>query len=223
MRVGNDPDLQQFDQWLGSIGDGTLETSVEPDWADIAYSEISVTTINDDTVADVETSLDKFIQNVFPNLKTHMDSPNWPSWISERAILAPKNAEVDKINLRIIDEIPGDGSTLFSSDATVDQNQQTVYPVEILNCQTPAGLPPHQLTLKVNMNDAFLFYLTSYRLQTLFQPGMVLILLRNLNPKNGLCNGTRMILEQATKVLLHCKLVSGKHYKIRTSYNILST
>ena len=34
------------------------------------------------------------------------------------------------------------------------------------------------------------------------------MLLRNLNPKEGLCNGTRLILEKCTSHLLHCTVAS---------------
>ena len=36
------------------------------------------------------------------------------------------------------------------------------------------------------------------------------MLLRNLNPRQGLCNGTRLIVTKATKLVLYCKIASGK-------------
>ncbi|CAN7105154.1 unnamed protein product [Brassica rapa subsp. narinosa] len=47
-----------------------------------------------------------------------------------------------------------------------------MYPPEYLNCLEFQGLPKHKLVLKV---------------------GIPVMLLRNINEKEGLCNGTRII------------------------------
>ncbi|XP_065665455.1 ATP-dependent DNA helicase pif1-like [Hydra vulgaris] len=54
---------------------------------------------------------------------------------------------------------------------TDDLNERDSFPVEFLNSLTPSGMPPHCLKLKI---------------------GCVIMLLRNLDLKAGLCNGTRM-------------------------------
>ena len=61
---------------------------------------------------------------------------------------------------------------------------------EFLNKITLSGLPPHLLTVKV---------------------GCVMMLLRNLNPKNDLCNGTRIIIVSMTKRLIRGIILSGSH------------
>ena len=40
---------------------------------------------------------------------------------------------------------------------------------------------------------------------------MVLMLLQNLSPREGLCNGTRLVLEAASQMLLTCKIESGNN------------
>src|SRR6218665_1531149 len=64
---------------------------------------------------------------------------------------------------------------LFSADSAVtdDPNDTLNFPVEFLNEQTPYGMPPHVLLLK---------------------NGVIIMLLCNLNPEKGLCNGTRLII-----------------------------
>ena len=52
-----------------------------------------------------------------------------------------------------------------------DLNERNNFPVEFLNSLTPSGMPPHCLKLKI---------------------GCVIMLLRNLDLKAGLCNGTQM-------------------------------
>jgi ATP-dependent DNA helicase PIF1 len=59
-----------------------------------------------------------------------------------------------------------------------------------LNTLTPSGTPPHQLVLK---------------------KGVPIILLRNLNPAEGLCNGTRLIVIKCTKHLIDAEILTGSH------------
>ena len=81
----------------------------------------------------------------------------------------------------------GPENVFFSANTTTNHNDATRFPVEYLNSLTPAGLPP--LILK----------------------NIILILLRNLNAREILCNGTRLILQDSSYHLLHSKIASGEH------------
>ena len=60
---------------------------------------------------------------------------------------------------------------------------------EYLNTLRPNGFPQHMLNLK---------------------SGMPLMLLRNLNPRQGLCNGTRLIFDKTVNnKLLQCRIVGS--------------
>ena len=52
------------------------------------------------------------------------------------------------------------------------------------------GLPPHMLSLKI---------------------GSPLLLLRNMNPKQGLCNGTLLVVKQALNKLLKVEIMNDSH------------
>ena len=95
-----------------------------------------------------------------------------PENMAARAVLAPTNALVDSINERVTDLFPGQAVECLSADDTVGDAQELPVPQEYLNGLCVPGFPPHHLRLK---------------------PGMPVILLRNISPAQGLCNGTRLL------------------------------
>uniref|UniRef100_A0A453A405 DNA helicase Pif1-like 2B domain-containing protein n=1 Tax=Aegilops tauschii subsp. strangulata TaxID=200361 RepID=A0A453A405_AEGTS len=113
-----------------------------------------------------DTDLDTLIDNTFPSLDANTSDPDY---ITSRAILSTRNDCVDRINLKMISRFQGDEMVYHSFDCAVD-DPHNYYPPEFLNTLTPNGLPPHVLKLKINCP---------------------VILLRNIDPANGLCNGTR--------------------------------
>ncbi|CAG7893082.1 unnamed protein product [Brassica rapa] len=114
---------------------------------------------------------------------------------TERAILTPRNETVDEINEYMISEADGVSKEYLSSDSfgiidTDSANNETLYPVEYLNSLSFPGLPAHKLTLKV---------------------GAPFMLLRNLNQKKGLCNGTRLIVTYLGERVIRGEIVTGSH------------
>lgn len=91
-------------------------------------------------------SLTNLINEVYPNLKDNYKNPNW---LLERAILAPKNEDVEKINHQIQNKIPGKTTKYLSINTVIDVNQSVNYPIEFLNSLEPQGMLPHLLKLKV--------------------------------------------------------------------------
>jgi ATP-dependent DNA helicase PIF1 len=122
--------------------------------------------------------------SVFPGILQHYSKPDW---IRERAILAPKNESVTKLNLQVQQMLPGMGKSYHSIDTVMDPSEAVNYPTEFLNSLDPSGCPPHILHLKV---------------------GAPIILLRNLNsPK--LCNGTRLIIKTLHSNLIEATILTG--------------
>ena len=64
------------------------------------------------------------------------------------------------------------------------------YKEEFLNTLSPNGLPQHKLQLKVNC---------------------LIMLLRNLNPSIGLCNGIRMVCKGFDKNVIYAEIITGQH------------
>ena len=125
---------------------------------------------------------------VYPDLMNNCSDINW---LSERAILTPLNTVVDEINRDLGDAFPGAAWDCPSADHVAEADACAVS-VEFLNTLNPPNFPAHRLKLK---------------------KGMPLMLLRNLSPPDGLCNGTRLILHEVINGhLLHCQIATkGKH------------
>ena len=80
----------------------------------------------------------------------------------------------------------------MSADSVEDKElfHQNLYPIEFLNTLTPSGTPPHKLVLKV---------------------GAPIILLRNISPIEGLCNGTRLIVRGFQRHVIDAEILTGSH------------
>ena len=94
------------------------------------------------------------------------------------------------LNEQILQLLPGETVTSTSVDSIIsDDNEETqMYPLEFLNSLTPSGMPPHKLNLKLNS---------------------VVMLLQNLSLKNGLCNGTRLIVRRLHNNVCDCEVLTG--------------
>jgi len=122
-------------------------------------------------------SLDTFCNHVFPPTLIHGAHLDFNSFKS-RAILSFRNDTVMDFNNRLILQLQGD-MHFFNAVNSVEDNESTPgverLPMEFLQGVDHASLPPSKLCLKI---------------------GAPVILLRNLSPKQGLCNGTRITITQ---------------------------
>lgn len=136
-----------------------------------------------------------FINEIYPGIQSPTPPP--PDYFLNRMILSPRNTDVADLNTQILSMMPGEAESLLSIDSVVDEagvddgvSGSNALPPEFLRTLNPSGLPPGDLQLK---------------------PGCPLILLRNLCPVNGLCNGTRMVLVRMSRRVLEVKLIGGEH------------
>ena len=134
-------------------------------------------------------SEEEIISHVYEGVDHPQNHTN-PHWLKERAILTSTNKDVDRLNEIIMSKLPGASTVLVSADTVADQNQATTYPTEFLNSINISGMPPHRMSLKINAP---------------------IMLLRNMDPKHGHCNGSRYILTGISQRLLQAKLLSGEH------------
>ncbi|XP_026476069.1 uncharacterized protein LOC113381335, partial [Ctenocephalides felis] len=87
----------------------------------------------------------ELINNVFPEIVSNSKNNEW---LSERAILAAKNKDVDDLNHIIQNKIIGTMLSFKSIDCVTNEDEATNYPIEFLNSLDVPGLPPHNLLLK---------------------------------------------------------------------------
>ncbi|CAO3648504.1 unnamed protein product [Mucor hiemalis] len=110
-------------------------------------------------------------------------------FIVGKAILASHNVTVDEINTLATEKLEGSAMEYLSEDS-IDESESpnSNFPIEYLNSLKPSGMPPHKLVLKR------------------YQPIMCL---RNINPSDGLCNGTRMICRNFTRNIIEAEIAIG--------------
>ena len=112
-------------------------------------------------------SLEELIQHIYPRIKTEHDN----FYFAECCILCPGNRDMHAINSRLLDTFPGPMHKFWAVDKAVDPdcpvNVDHTYTLEFLHVLSPSSFPPTLLCLKT---------------------GSPIIILRNLQPKQGVCN-----------------------------------
>nr|KAJ0214502.1 hypothetical protein LSAT_V11C400174020 [Lactuca sativa] len=200
LTVGKDPsEIQQtrlFANWLLDIGEGNAGGSNDGD-AVIRIPEDLLITQSSDPIGSL-------IEFVYPSL---LDNLNDPKYFEERSILAPKNEVVQEINDRLLSSFPGEEKEYLSSDSICqteflhDQFDESLYSPDVLNGLKISGLPNHKLILKV---------------------GVPVMLLRNIDQKNGLCNGTRLQVVSLGNRIIETVVLTGSNIGHRVFISRLS-
>ena len=136
-----------------------------------------------------DNSINSLIEQIYPGIQ-HGDKDD--QYFLDRSILACKNDIVRQLNSELLELFPGDKEVLLSAD-TVQfddpvMNEHQPYAPEYLNSLVSSSLPLAHLGLKV---------------------GCPVMLLRNLDPSKGLCNGTRLRVSEIRRKVLKCRIISG--------------
>ena len=142
---------------------------------------------SDDQVNDL---IDKIYPHV-DNLNNISDNKRW-RYFSERVILAAKNSDVDVLNEMTLDRLEGQEKIYHSADEAFNDGgvPDDSIPHEYLNTIVVSGMPLHRTILKI---------------------GAPILLLRNLDPPGGLCNGTRLIITALGERVIEGKILTGTH------------
>ncbi|XP_071740091.1 uncharacterized protein [Rutidosis leptorrhynchoides] len=179
---------QEFNRWILDIGDGKVaavckDGEEEPTWIEIPEQFI---------VKSEKPPIDAVVDTIFPDFLQRYKNEDY---LCERTILTPCNDDADQINKHMFKKLEGRTMIYKSSDeickgSTDAYDQHQAYPVEYLNKLNFPGVPPHKLKLKI---------------------GQPIMLLRNLYPSAGLCNGTRLIITDFQKFVIQVRIITGSH------------
>ncbi|KAL7085980.1 hypothetical protein ACP275_14G310800 [Erythranthe tilingii] len=180
----NCEELKNFSDWVLSIGDGTN--------GDDNDGVMDIEIPDDLLIKPLGNHLASIVEETYPNLLANiMDS----EYLQQRAILAPTNEIVDKVNDYMLSLVPEDEKVYLSFDSPCTANESVdshhdIHTPEFLNTITSSGLPNHELKLK---------------------KGVHVMLLRNIDQSNGLCNGTRLTITRLGNRVLEAKIISGSN------------
>jgi hypothetical protein len=138
-----------------------------------------------------DNTVDSLIESIYPGIRTRNHSS---SYFAERTILSSLNSQVDSINQELLRKFPGNVQLFHSADCipgteqTGEDDPMLHYPPEYLNEINCSGLPLARLELKV---------------------GCPIMVLKNLDAANGVCNGSRGILSRCSNRVLEMELITG--------------
>ncbi|XP_071728100.1 ATP-dependent DNA helicase PIF1-like [Rutidosis leptorrhynchoides] len=181
--------IKEFAQWILDVGNGTVGGPNDGDAEIIIPDEFLIKQSDNPINSIVESTYPDLINNLYEN-----------TFFQERAILAPTHEHVDDINERLLQLIPGDEFTYLSCDS-VDASDNSMpgdrgmQSPEFLNNLKFSVIPNHKLVLKV---------------------GVPIMLLRNIDQPNGLCNGTRLRVTKLEKSLITAKVITGTNIGFET-------
>ncbi|KAL5141385.1 ATP-dependent DNA helicase PIF1 [Glycine soja] len=186
MQATDQEETAAFAQWIIDIGDGIIGDENDG-YATIEIpQELLITEYND--------PIHSIISSTFPDLSHHH---NDPEYFQTRAILASTNETVQQVNDYMLTMILGEQMEYLSSDSvdkseTIESCHLRSLTTEFMNSLTTFGLPNHCLKLKI---------------------GTPIMLLRNLDQTQGLCNGTRLIITRLAKHVIAADIISGTNIR----------
>jgi hypothetical protein len=180
--------VNSFSKWILAVGEGKIpamarENETEKTWIRLPHEILLMP--NKDTLPCI-------VQSAYPDIQTMYANVEY---LKERAILAPTNEVVDIVNNYMVSIIPGDTKEYLSCDSiakgpNTHASYDMLYPIEFLNSINGNNFPSHSIMLK---------------------KGTPIMLLRNINQSQGLCNGTRLIITTLGDLVIEAEIMNGKH------------
>jgi hypothetical protein len=181
-------ELADLSKWILDIGEGNIkvvakEDDTEPSWIKIP-NELLLKTTGDKIAC--------MVNAVYPELiRRYMDI----DYLRERAILTPANDIANVINNYIVSSVPEDDKQYLSCDSILKgqhahDSYDLLYPVKFLNSFNGNNFLCHKIALK---------------------RGVPVMLLRNLNQGEGLCNGIRLVITVLGDMVIEGQIMTGTH------------
>ncbi|XP_025625512.1 uncharacterized protein [Arachis hypogaea] len=174
-------EVDEFAKWILLIGDGLTGDSTDGESEVLIPDEL--------IIPDEDNSFERLVRFVYPNFLSGCKEPDY---FKERTILAPTLEVVNEVNNNMMESLPGDERIYLSSDSLyVEESNMEVeldtFSMDVLNATNCSGISPHKLKLK---------------------PGVPVMLLRNINQSNGLCNRTKLQVRRIGKHVIECMVLT---------------
>jgi ATP-dependent DNA helicase PIF1 len=172
-----------FAKWLLDLGSGRLQDEYAAN-IELMYCNVSV-------VHAPATYDPHLLRAEYGAAHQLIRQRNWrdlTTLYSSRCLITPLNKTVNIVNNDIMDSLPGQYH-LSSSIDRMDQKYAHPVTADVLNSFNFPGFPSHKLKLKV---------------------GSSVMVIRNLNLANGLCNGTRLLITDYEAHALKCTILTGE-------------
>ncbi|XP_072063306.1 uncharacterized protein [Arachis hypogaea] len=179
-----DVELKKFADWILNLGDGLLGDSSDGE---------SVIRIPEKLLFNFESpSLHDLVLFVYPDILLHISSADY---FKDKSILAPTLDVVTEVNNHVMSLLLGNERVYLSSDTLLNEDghlESELYTMstESLNALNCSGIPQHKLVLKI---------------------GVPVMLLRNIDQSNGLCNGTWMQVRRLGDHVIECVILAGRN------------
>jgi hypothetical protein len=147
-------ELENFSEWVLSIGDGTALAEKRGDEREASW----VTIPNDLLIHTESENVPALVSEVYPDLLSNYSDR---AYLASRAIVCPNNQIVDETNKYIVSLLPGDSVQYTSCDTIIKTSEKIpdfdlIYPTEFLNSFEVKNFPAHKLVLKKgHHSDAF--------------------------------------------------------------------
>lgn len=132
VQLHGDEGVQSFAADLLQLGNGDIQTEMAPDHVSIQSFGQRCDNIN------------SLLNHVYQDLQTNYTDTDW---LMSRAVLAPHNDSVAKINDMLLSQLPSALSTYMSINTMVNEEEAVQYPAEFLNSIEISGLLPRKLQL----------------------------------------------------------------------------
>ncbi|XP_024016211.1 ATP-dependent DNA helicase PIF1-like [Eutrema salsugineum] len=162
-----------FTKWILDIGDGTIN--------DDGSGEAVIDIPDDLLIKDCKDPIKMIVKEIYGS---SFSKETDPKFFQDRAILSPRNDDVETINDYMLSKLSGVERTYLSCDS-IDTAEE-VHLEEFLNSIKMSAFPNHVMKLR---------------------EGTPVMLLRNIDSKNGLCNGTILIITKMANYVLQAQII----------------
>ena len=198
--VNSSPEVIEYANYIMRIGNGKEKT-----YPQIGEDMVLIPK----NIKSGAKNLKEFCNEIFPDVNKIVKEGllnegiegqfDWKSWLMERFIICGTNEDCQEINDLLMKELDGQIMIYQSADKVVESvdsdgnettNNEARFPTEYLNTLRASSMPPHILMLK---------------------PGCPIKLMRNLDPANGHCNGSRYVVKALSKKIITAELAVGPH------------